>query len=176
MTRTTTTGNDGGNGQVLHRHNPKNPIFVPSPVSSKGSGTMYNMDQMTNNIAIPKHTLPNPSNLATSRSTITEDNGDMYGEAGNGGMAEDRDGHHHYGPNSPGGTGSSNHLDESRGDGSSPYIYDEEDSGVNEDSARNYLGPNSGDAPGKKGIWKGDPNGQDHSDARLENGEEHICV
>ncbi|CAG7829284.1 unnamed protein product [Allacma fusca] len=162
-----------GNGQVVQRHNPKNPVFVPSPVSSKGSSTMYNMDQMTNNIAIPKHTLPNPSNLATSRTTITEDNGDFYGEAGHGGVVEDRDNHHdRFSPN-PGNSGSSNHLDESRGDGANPYVYDEDDSGVNEGSGRNYLGSsNPGDAQGKRGIWKGEsgPNGQDNSDSRHENG------
>lgn len=137
---------------------------------------MYNMDQLTNNIAIPKHTLSNPSNLATSRSTIVDDRGDNYhGENSQGGLGEVRDNHHdRYSPNS---SGSNNHLDESRGyGGGSPYnAYDDEDTGLNEDSAKNDMGTNPAEAQGKRGIWKGEPgqNGQEQTDSRDENGTFH---
>jgi hypothetical protein len=168
----------GGGSGSSGVHNPKNPVFVPSPVSSKGSGTMYNMDQLTNNIAIPKHTLTNPSNLATSRSTIVSDDRsdkDKPGESGQGGLGEDRDNHHdRYSPNS---SGSNNHLDESRGETGNPYAYEDEDNGLNEDSAKTYVGSNPGEAQGKRGIWKGGEHpGQDQTHSRDENGMSVITV
>lgn len=191
-----------GHGAVF---NPKNPVFVPSPVSSKGSSTMYNMDQLTNNIAIPKHTLPNPSNLATSRSTVLDDGSDSYGGSSNsnnnyngnsqgsglgmgGGGAplgedHDRDGgagshnlhHDRYSPTS-GSVGTSNHLDGNRGEGGGPYFYDEEESGLSEDSAKSHVAGNPNDAQGKRGIWKETSSGhagQEPLDSRDENGAIH---
>lgn len=142
-----------------------------------------NMDQLTNNIAIPKHTLPNPSNLATSRSTLLEDGSDSYGNGGenggNGGgsghLGEDRERDDRFSPN--GGIGLHNHLEENRGgDGVGPYSYDEEESGPNEESGKNYLSSN-GEAQGKRGIWKEvGQNGQDSSDSLDENGKTQTGV
>lgn len=159
-------------GNSISQHNPKNPVFVPSPVSSNASPTMYNMDQMTNNIAIPKHTLPNPSNLATSRSTIVSDDNNGPGEHGSsssnaGGRKLDSSYDHNdhenpnnhdsrYNSNNFGSNGYNNHLDENGynrgGDAGNPYGYDDEDPGFNED--KNYNGNAGNEAQGKRGIWK----------------------
>lgn len=191
------SGNNG-HGAVF---NPKNPIFVPSPVSSKGSSTLYNMDQLTNNIAIPKHTLPNPSNLATSRSTILDDGGDNSGGSGSSnnnyyggnnqgssirlgggslGEESDRDSsgnsHHDRYPPTSGSIGSSNHLDGSRGEGGGPYFYDEDEAGISEDSARSHVASNPSDGQGKAGNWKDNSaghTGQESLDSRDENGIAH---
>lgn len=144
------------NGNHPSNNNPGS-VFVPSPVSSKSSPTMFNMDQLTNNIAIPKHVLPNPSNLATSRSTVVVDDRDRHGDDGVGG--EERD-ERFMNPNSP-----NNHLDEHiRGGETHPYSYDDEDGGLNEES-KGFMGA---EAQGKRGIWKGD--GLEQSDSRDGNG------
>lgn len=129
---------------------------------------MYNMDQMTNNIAIPKHTLPNPSNLATSRTTITEEDraGESYGENGRGGEERAHDSGSNY---NPGTLRPNNNFDENRRDGMN--LYDEEESGMNENSYKNYLGSNGGEVSGKRGLGKEiGQNGQTDSEARDETG------
>jgi hypothetical protein len=136
---------------------------------------MYNMDQMTNNIAIPKHTLPNPSNLATSRSIISDENGDSFGEGGGGG--DEREVHHdsRFSPSS-GTSGPNNHLDESRREGGSAY--DDEDGGPsqNENAGKSYSGVGAGgEAQGKRGIYKeAGQSGQDEAETRDENGRSEL--
>lgn len=159
-----------GGGSSSSSGNSNNPaVFVPSPASSNRSPTMYNMDQLTNNIAIPKHVLPNPSNLATSRSTVVvDDNGrqedNFGGGGGGGGGGDDRD-ERYMNPNlnSPSNNGN-NHLDHSSGDRggeSNPYSYDDEDSaggvgggGLGEDASSKggFMGA---EVQGKRGTWKG---------------------
>ncbi|XP_021968287.2 uncharacterized protein LOC110863319 [Folsomia candida] len=179
-----------GGGSSSSSGNSNNPaVFVPSPASSNRSPTMYNMDQLTNNIAIPKHVLPNPSNLATSRSTVVvDDNGrqedNFGGGGGGGGGGDDRD-ERYMNPNlnSPSNNGN-NHLDHSSGDRggeSNPYSYDDEDSaggvgggGLGEDASSKggFMGA---EVQGKRGTWKGSDglDGGDNSN-RDGNGPKYI--
>lgn len=170
---TLSSGSTPGRDQGSNPGGPsKSTVFVPSPVSSnKGSNTMYNMDQMTNNIAIPKHTLPNPSNLATSRSTIATDGEQPYGQDSSdynhhspsgpgGGSYDDRESHHDRYSSSLGGPRSSNHLlDEypHRGEqGGNSFMYDEEDSVHH----HNHHGSDDlNDAQEKRGGWRGEMGG-----------------
>jgi hypothetical protein len=129
---------------------------------------MYNMDQLTNNIAIPKHVLPNPSNLATSRSTVVVDDRDRDrgGDVGDGfGGGSDRDERYMNPNNFP---NNNNHLDENgRGGETHPYSYDD-DGGLNEESKGFVQGA---EAQGKRGTWKG---GLEQSDSRDGNGKYYI--